>query len=277
MDSELWALVPEIHRARDSHLYDRKGRRFLDLWRNGGRALLGHRPDQIYRELKNVLQKGLVAEYPSFYALRLEKALRALIPGDWEMRVFQNQERARAGIKERLEEPFFLYSNPHSPQISALYYRPFIQVEYHRSPVVLPVLPFPGAFAPQPVLIQKGCRAEAFSSEFLQISSRDPASPFLMAALTRTVWFLIKIQKESFSWEDWNLAGWKRIACYGIPIFKLEEYSRVFREFLSAGILIPPDPEDPLVLPMEWSRGEKEWVEKTAQRVIGKGGSNGNG
>ncbi|HOV37656.1 MAG TPA: hypothetical protein PLG79_02955 [Spirochaetales bacterium] len=277
MDSELWALVPEIYRARDARLYDRKGRRYLDLWRNGGRALLGHRPDQIYRELKNVLQKGLVAEYPSLYAHRLEKALRALIPGDWEVRVFQNLQRARAEIKERLEEPFFSYSNPHSPPVSALYYRPFIQADYYRSPVVLPVLPFPGAFAPQPVLIQKGCREETFSSEFLEVSSRDPVSPFLMAALTRTVWFLIKIQKERFSWEDWNLIGWKRIACYGIPIFKLEEYPRVFCEFLSAGILIPPDPEDPLVLPMEWSPGEKEWVEKTAQRVIGKGGSNGNG
>ena len=36
--------IPRIRRARGYRLYDHHGRRYLDLWQNGGRSLLGHRP-----------------------------------------------------------------------------------------------------------------------------------------------------------------------------------------------------------------------------------------
>ena len=39
--------VPIIRRAREYHLYSVTGKRYLDLWQNGGQALLGHRPGRL--------------------------------------------------------------------------------------------------------------------------------------------------------------------------------------------------------------------------------------
>ncbi len=310
--------LPEVNRARDCRLYDRKGNRYLDLWRNGGRALLGHRPDRVYKELKNVLQKGIVAEYPSVYTSRLKKALRALIPGSWEIRIFASRDRAlsvakgllyRNGegaplqtgdqLKDQLRDQgkdIECINSHHGPSSTAtppipqskeqnflvvepflytmqklvdqeydrgVFYRPFLSFPYSRFPVVVPVLPFPGAFAPQPLLI-----GEPFSRE--ELPPDDPVSPVLSAALACTVWHLIRAYTSTVpKWEDWELPGWNRITCYGVPQFDLSRYNRVFVSFLERKILIPPTPEDPLILPMEWSKGEKALVERTAKELFG--------
>lgn len=282
----IYSFLPEVRRARDCHLYDRKGNRYLDLFRNRGRALLGHRPDRVYKELKKVLQKGVVAEYPSLYTVRLKKALRSLIPGNWEIRIFASWERALFVAKELLHldqpnanssvpvmEPF---PPPHTDlgdweQSRGVFYRPFCPFPYHQFPVVVPVLPFPGAFAPQPLLI-----GEPLSRE--KLPPDDPVSPVLAATLARTVWHLIRINAAALpAWEDWDLCGWTRISCYGLPWFDLSQYHRVFVSFLDRKILIPPTPADPLILPMEWSKGEKALVERTARELLGEGGKYGNG
>jgi hypothetical protein len=106
----------------------------------------------------------------------------------------------------------------------------------------------------------------------------DPVSPVLAATLARTVWYLIRMitsilpGKALSRWEEWELCGWDRISCYGIPRFDLSQYPRVFVSFLDRKILIPPTPEDPLILPMEWSKGEKALVEGTAREILGEGG-----
>ncbi len=282
----IYAILPEVHRARDCRLYDRKGNRYIDLWRNGGRALLGHRPDKVYRELKNVLQKGIVAEYPSLYTVRLKKALRSLVPGNWEIRIFTTQDRALSVAMELFYqdrnvsienipvlEPF-LYPNPKLADRvlnMGVFYRPFFSFPYQKFPLIVPVLPFPGAFAPQPLLI-----GEPFSKQVLPLD--DPVSPVLVATLTRAVWHLIRISRIALpKWEEWEVRGWTRISCYGIPQFDRSQYPRIFTAFLNRKILIPPTPRDPLILPMEWSKGEKALVEGTAIELMGEGGQYGNG
>ncbi|MCX7787371.1 MAG: hypothetical protein N2442_06720 [Spirochaetes bacterium] len=276
-DSKGIFTLPEIHRARDCRLYDRKGNRYLDLWRNGGRALLGHRPDKVYRELKNVLQKGVVAEYPSLYTGRLKKALRSLIPGNWEIRIFASLDRALTVGKEILHrlgssnaqvlEPFRLPDPEQAEQEQnrGVFYRPFYSFPYPQFPLVIPILPFPGAFAPQPLLI-----GDSFPRE--ELPSDDPVSPVLAATLVRTVWHLIRVSRIALpKWEEWEVYGWNLISCYGIPQFKHSQYQKIFTAFLERKILIPPTPEDPLILPMDWSKGEKALVESTARELIEKG------
>lgn len=279
---EMYALLPSVHRARDCRLYDRRGNRYLDLWRNGGRALLGHRPDLAYKELKKVLQKGVVAEYPSIYTDRLKKALRRMIPGNWEIRLFSSWERALSAARELLHRKgqerlpnLEVVVEPYrctDPELvgrdpgGAVFYRPFYAFPYHKVPLVVPLVPFPGAFAPQPLLI-----GEVFAKEELPLD--DPISPVLAATLTRTVFNLIQLSKATLPpWEEWELPGWSRISCYLIPRFDLSQYHRVFVAFMERKILIPPLPEDPLILPMEWSKGEKALVERTARELLGEGG-----
>ena len=47
--------IPPVRRARDYHIYDESGRRYLDFYQDGGRAVLGHRPPNVAKTLKNVL------------------------------------------------------------------------------------------------------------------------------------------------------------------------------------------------------------------------------
>jgi len=86
--------MPLIRRARGYRLYDHRGRRYLDLWQNGGRSLLGHRPAGQTTLLKNLLSKGLAADLPSPYTGRLERALAALLPAHGQARVVASPEAA---------------------------------------------------------------------------------------------------------------------------------------------------------------------------------------
>jgi hypothetical protein len=79
-ETELLRLLPAIRRARDFRLYAEGGRRFLDLWQYGGRAILGHTPPAVLRELKNTAERGLFAPFPGPLEGRFLKALTRLFP-----------------------------------------------------------------------------------------------------------------------------------------------------------------------------------------------------
>ncbi|MDR3145398.1 MAG: hypothetical protein LBU21_03905, partial [Treponema sp.] len=67
----LLRLLPRIRRARDFRLYTEDGKRLVDLWQDGGRALLGHTPPALFREIKNTAARGLAAPLPGFHEARL--------------------------------------------------------------------------------------------------------------------------------------------------------------------------------------------------------------
>ena len=73
--------LPMVGRARDFHLYTVDGRRLLDLYLDGGAALLGHRPERLGRELSSVMARGLIGNLPSVHGARLMRVLRRLLPG----------------------------------------------------------------------------------------------------------------------------------------------------------------------------------------------------
>jgi hypothetical protein len=79
-ETDLLRLLPAIRRARDFRLYAEGGLRFLDLWQYGGRAILGHTPPSVLRELKNTAERGLFAPFPSPLEGRFLKALARLFP-----------------------------------------------------------------------------------------------------------------------------------------------------------------------------------------------------
>jgi hypothetical protein len=78
--SSLLHLVPAVLRARGFRFYTQGGRRLVDLWQDGGAAVLGHTPAGILRELKNTAERGLFAPLPHPLEGRLHKALARLFP-----------------------------------------------------------------------------------------------------------------------------------------------------------------------------------------------------
>ena len=73
--------IPAVLRARDFRLYTDGGKRLVDLWQNGGAAILGHTPPSLLRELKNTASRGLYAPFPHFLEGRFLKALSSIFPG----------------------------------------------------------------------------------------------------------------------------------------------------------------------------------------------------
>jgi hypothetical protein len=56
-----------------------------------------------------------------------------------------------------------------------------------------------------------------------------------------------------------NSKQWRRRGIYLTvePRMSQEEYAALFRRFLDGGYLIPPSPEEPLILPLSMSAGEE--------------------
>jgi hypothetical protein len=92
----LLRLLPPIRRTRGPRLYAADGRRFLDLWLDDGRDILGAAGRPIRTYAANASDKGLLRPYPGLYDRRLEKAVLAAWPAFKAVRFYLNEERALA-------------------------------------------------------------------------------------------------------------------------------------------------------------------------------------
>ncbi len=251
--------IPGIRRARGYHLYDNKGRRYLDLYQNGGLAILGHRPEKLSLSLKSVLAKGLICEYPSVYQKRVYRALRDFFPDYGDFRIYRNRERAFKALslyfgKEitGAADPVFSDALP----MEFCLWRPFLLPEGGYPGVVLPVLPFPGDFGPAVV-----CFAVAPGSS---VPVSDIISPMILSAMI-TVLSRLKEYSRCFPEEKWRLFDsefWRRRGPYLVTDMNEEEYSRFFGVFLENGIVLPPDSGSPAVVPGEFTPGEIKFLKK---------------
>ena len=88
--------LPPIRRARLWRLYAEDGRRYLDLFQDGGRGILGARRSGMELGIKAALDRGLDRRIPSRLEARLEKAVLALAPAAKAFRIYRNEEEALA-------------------------------------------------------------------------------------------------------------------------------------------------------------------------------------
>jgi hypothetical protein len=245
--------IPVIVRARGFRLYTQNGKRLIDLWQNGGAAVLGHTPPNILRELKNTASRGLYAPFPHFTEDRYIKALLKIFP----------------------EYSFRLYAAP-PPELAALYnsgdaklWRPFFDpadpfaVTHEKSSIIIPVLL--GIQLWREELPLGLCVIAAKSEEQLaQFPPGDILSPILLSVAARGIHDLLaepQRAKPSLPRTDRALqktAVWRRRGIYLTLKEKLltETWGILFRQFLEAGFLLPPTPLQPAILPGELSDGE---------------------
>jgi hypothetical protein len=270
--------LPPVLRARDFHLYTQRrreeGGRLVDLWQNGGGAVLGHKPQAVLREFKNAANRGLLGPLPHPLEKRLFKALARLFPrrvfrvygpnspaGPWEA----------AGLPRRPVDPA-LPPRPAAGETGAAVslWRPFIDegaplaVPDRGPPVLIPVLPGLGWIQGRPSGPLVLALDPAFEAEH-PFPPPDLIPPAVLAALTRGVYDLIAAApdrgKPSFPGVNAALSRgpWRRRGIYVTPAAPPEpgRWGEIFRRFLEGGFLIPPDPEEPLILPGLLSPGEE--------------------
>lgn len=287
--------LPLVRRARGYRLYTVDGRRILDLWQAGGRAILGHRGGGVVPAVKRVLERGVLAAMPSVQERRLEQALLRLL-GDGELvrvAVYESHQRAVEAVAAALGLPapqcrpddpvlLTLEGGPafpaalpaalhgHGGRPSVRYWRPYLPADRPaaepRVAVRFPVLPDGGLFEAQTVVYPDELGIELFS---------DILPEPVLTALTAAAWGLVSSGRRPVV----RLAGFSRVGPYFVPDAS-EDYDRVFDCFLRSGVLISPDPAVPSIVPGELSDGERACLEAAARAAMadsdGKRGTGGN-
>ncbi|MDR1307048.1 MAG: hypothetical protein LBK74_05700 [Treponema sp.] len=284
----LLRLLPRITRARNWRLYTAEGKRLVDLWQYGGRAVLGHNPPALLRTIKNSGEQGLFAPLPHAAEGRLYKALSLLLPRR-RFRLYENEESLRGVLRAAgtgfvpvvwrpwLEPAAEGRDAPVSPDLtppvepappeSAPPLEPALLV-----PVLLvPVLPLPFPGAPAVLALDPSLDGLFPLSPVL--------SPLALTAAARSVYTLLSSPERGsprFPKVDRALQHspvWKRRGIYLFyrPMTVADkgqenavsedpaaaDYAGLFRRFLDGGFLLPPEQAEPAILPGELSPGEE--------------------
>lgn len=238
--------LPPVRRARDYYLYDGRGKRYLDLWQEGGRAWLGHRPEGLTLHLKNAASRGVYGTMPSAEEGKLVKALRAL-----------GKELGAEEHSEIRRLPFGLGDKEGGRDIPL--WRPGEQWAFREEEVEL-LIPLPGLDYGQIFFCRK-------TSVLCGVESPLP-SPLLAAALTRVLWSLIAALKEPVDYEILNSEFWEQKG--GCLFWKgsANGYDALFNQALEKRILLPPSFRHPAILPRKQSEGDRSLIHAFFRRAL---------
>jgi hypothetical protein len=253
-ESTIKTRLPVVARARGFRVYTTQGRRFIDFYQDGGRAILGHRPEHVGLVMKNLLSKGLVADYPSIYVHRFTKALRTLFPEASEFRWYRNEERALAAACIQLGDDKFppLVADPAlTTSLGRVHlWRPFLEGSAFPGEVMIPVLPLPGRWGPVVLVLRTETRSG--------VPESDEIAPVILGAVVRIIYNLIAEigSRDRTVWDSFCSGIWSRKGPYLVAGCTAEEYGPVFDSCLEQGILISPMYPGPSIIPAEYSKGE---------------------
>ncbi|MCL2558559.1 MAG: hypothetical protein FWE09_08780 [Treponema sp.] len=258
---ELLGLAPQILRARAFRLYAQGGRRIVDLWQNGGAAALGHKSGSLLHELKNYCERGLSAPAPHFMEARCFKALQRIFPGR-HFRIYASPPRALEDL---------------AAQGLAALWRPFenegahLFVAKNAPPILVPVSPGIQAWrAPENPAGDAGALpigfcalAIAAEASIRALPPGDFLPPALLAVAARGLHDIIAATDRARRFPRVEKAlrapgcAWRHRGIYLTHQCAGENWEALFRAFLDAGFLLPPDPCQPAILPGELSAGEE--------------------
>jgi len=264
-DEELLRLVPRVLRARDFHLYTEGGKRIVDLWLQGGRAVLGHKPPGVLLELKNAAERGLFSTLPHPLERRLTKALAVFFP-DRSFRFYYDPSSMYKALEKALSgegapfncsaipDPAFPGSNAEKATVTL--WRPFVE-PVPKAPILLPILPW--LLGPAVLALDKSLEASFPQGELIP--------PVLLALAARALYDLAAQirnpgRQRYYRIEKAINGVWQRRGIYLTTRVDSEKYAELFRCFLEAGFLLPPSASEPAILPAVMSKGEETQLAK---------------
>jgi hypothetical protein len=266
-DEGLLRLLPRVLRARDFHIYTEGGKRLVDLWLQGGRAVLGHKPPGVLLELKNAAERGLFSPFPHPLERRLTKALTVFFP-DRSFRFYNDPPSMYKALEKAfpsesasfqaatIPDPAFPDSN--AEKVTVTLWRPFVE-PVPNAPVLIPVLPWP--LSPTVLALDKSLDRSFPQGELIP--------PILLAPAARALYDLAaQIRSRSPSRQMYYrvekaIAGvWQLRGIYLTARVDREKYAELFKSFLEAGFLLPPSASEPAILPAAMSKGEETQLAK---------------
>lgn len=244
-----------IKRCRGSYLYTSKEVRLIDLYQEGGRAILGWREGKAMQVLKNTLEKGLWGSYPDVSGKRLEKALGSLftycgVSHFSHFSWYYETSESIALLKKNI--PVVYPWSGISPQglNSAA-----------SSVLFVPPFPFPSIIV-----------GASVSSDSLPVS--DFFSSSMLEAMSRAVYDLIdafKLRKDE-SWalyDDFLSPYFRRDGSALYTTLSIKDYDEFVLHCLDCGLVINPSSEYPSFVPYGVSKN----LFKKLDRNDSKGGT----
>jgi hypothetical protein len=250
------ALLPPIKRARFWRLYAEergpdKTWRFLDLWMDDGRCILGAKGTGLGTRAKAAIDVGLTRPFPSVREARLVKALLESYPSFASVRLYRSEERAllaaeavAPGASIPVIYPFAEYLEARGGDAGS---------EAGRPRLAMPRLPCPAAFAPAALLFRDSSDAEAMAGDLV---------PPLQLACARDSLHELDLFRRSYDETLWRKADrrlgrfFERRGPYLFPKVDEDGYQAFFEAALGAGVLLSPAREKPSIIPGDFDDGE---------------------
>lgn len=269
--------LPVIARARGWRLYGSNGKRYLDLWAEGGRSIAGRRTGASGRIAKESIDRGLDASFPSFWEGRLKKAILAWLPAYSSLKFFASETEALLALaaadgnfvagtgggtgfqaalngfaaRLRVESPFGAYRRDFAADASHTAFGGSLAI------AVLPLADawcFGVVIGKEPTAIDK---AEMFRS--MELDTPVPAIKLATAARALADFRAFEAASDERKWSaiDPHIAGtFTRSGPWLYPVYPESDHDRVFSKCLEKGILISPDYDEPSSVPGEFDSGE---------------------
>lgn len=272
--NDLLRLLPPIRRARGNRLYAADGRRFLDLWLDDGRGILGERDRATRTMAANAADKGLTRPYPGLYDARFAKAVAAAWPGFGTVRTFSSERAALdaaarvLGSSPRVVDTAATPSSEHGAGPIVALARSFAAVP-DGVDVAMPRLPCPRPYAPSCLMARDGTpAAAALASEPGELV---PAQSTFAAA--RGLASLESAVRDGYGEETWARfdkrlgAFFARTGPYLFAKVDAGSYDGFFRAALDGGALVSPRFDAPSVIPPDFDDGELVKLLRSLERI----------
>ena len=281
----LMGSLPPIRRARNWRLYGSDGKRYLDLYADGGRTVSGRGTGASGRVAKASIDMGLCSPLPSFWGKRLEKAIRILWPDFAGMRFFASEAEALLALAGASEDfprfagnpvpvaPFSVAAFSVAGALSSFertirVESPFgeYRTEREKAPerlafggrLALGILPLQPAWSFGVVLAREAADLEplAVADPFFSL-----VPPLKLAVALRSLAdffaFAPKFGEAHWSRMDgFTGALFRRSGPWLYPVYPKADHARVFVSCLARGLLISPEYECPSLIPGEFDKGE---------------------
>jgi len=283
-----------VRRAHEYHLYTAKGTRLLDLYQEGGSAILGWRSGKSKLVFKSMLDRGLTGSFPCEAEDELVRVIQDVLPQYSEIRWYASPEKARrscAAFLDLWSEIPLIESPLLHPEASCdigpggdsslsaakglqgvQLWRPWLDEAFyamsdrvdstflHSVPETLDTM-----VLSSPLPFAGGTTVAVFaprSNEALaRIPPSDSVAPAVLSALARSFHDLsaaIFARTES----DWTIYDefvgqwWDRRGPYLVSKLRPSRYTQFFNDCLDQGILISPDYHVPSIVPFVADIGE---------------------
>lgn len=252
--------LPPIRRTRGFRLYAANGVRYLSLWSDYGRALLGYKPEGLQRIAKSTIDRGLLSNLPSQWQKRLPHMVKLLLPSVRSVRILSSQQGAIA-IARR-----FAGLLEGEPAADIAFCR-FFWDEYlprHDAPAIMSlILPVPAAFSLGILVsdIESGLEEVPQDPEDACIDGlRSAVNLHVLSQLVSSGKAANKQAGMEEAWKRFDtLAGhglFERRGPWLFPKYPRALHERVFSACLSKRIVISPDYDFPSSVPLEFCEGE---------------------